>query len=924
MDNADWNKIKSLFHQALDLQPDERAAFFADHCNGDRDLHARVESLLKAHEDAGDFISAPALAEAGLISHATLGSALIGKRIGSYEIVRELGRGGMGAVYLAERADEEFRKQVALKIIKRGMDTESILRRFVMERQILANLEHENIARFLDGGTTEDGLSYFVMEYIDGEPITKYSDAHNLNTTERLELFQQVCVAVQHAHQNLIVHRDLKPSNILVTTARVPKLLDFGIAKILSADAAGDTEQTASALRLMTPEYASPEQLRGLPITTSTDVYSLGNVLYELLSGQRPFRFPNRSPEEIVRVVLTAEPSRPSDAVTNHVSPRGTDATRLNSPSMHQPPSAQVEKLRRRLLGDLDNIVLKALRKDRERRYASVQEFSQDIGRHLRGLPVSARPDAFSYRAGKFVKRHRTGVAIAVLILVTLLSATLVTSWQAYVARREHAKAELRSAEQRKLASSLINEVQASLKEVPNSLTAQRLLAQKSLEYLNNLAKDAGDDPQFLAELADAYRNLGYLQAWSLQDNPHALISFDRAIDLARRRLAIEPHGFAARRALADALGNRIESLNLMQRTEDSATTYAEKLSIEQELTAEAPQNPDRLMPAAETSQAYGEVLRSLARNDEANARFQAAIDLGARAVDLTKAQPNTPQQQVDLSLMEEKLASMYEQLHELPQAAQSYREANQTAAAVHAAHPEIVQALRNTTSSHWYLGMVLDRMNDHQGALENFRAALKTILDATAADPGVDPPHSGEMKYSVVVGRALCKLGQKEEGVRLLRHGIEMTFNLIASDQGNRQDTYYGTELLTWAVEGLAAGGLRDEAKNVSLKMIGWAEDIAQNSPEDGGPRVRLALLYEQLGDVYAGYDPEARKIGTADQARLHEAHDWYEKALGFLNEIGESFRVGEPFLQERRNAVQDKLSQCDAGETSQNRERL
>jgi len=420
VDNADWNKIKSLFHQALDLQPDERAAFFADHCNGDRDLRVRVESLLKAHEDAGDFISAPALAEAGLISHATLGSALIGKRIGSYEIVRELGRGGMGAVYLAERADEEFKKQVALKIIKRGMDTESILRRFVMERQILANLEHENIARFLDGGTTEDGLSYFVMEYIDGEPITKYSDAHNLNTTERLELFQQVCVAVQHAHQNLIVHRDLKPSNILVTTARVPKLLDFGIAKILSADAAGDTEQTASALRLMTPEYASPEQLRGLPITTATDVYSLGIVLYELLSGQRPFRFPNRSPEEIVRVVLTAEPSRPSDAVTNHVAPRGTDATGLNSPSMHQPLASQVEKLRRRLLGDLDNIVLKALRKDRERRCASVQEFSQDIGRHLRGLPVSARPDAFSYRAGKFVKRHRTGVAIAGLLLVTL------------------------------------------------------------------------------------------------------------------------------------------------------------------------------------------------------------------------------------------------------------------------------------------------------------------------------------------------------------------------------------------------------------------------------------------------------------------------------------------------------------------------
>jgi len=919
LDNADWNKTKTLFHQALDLQPDERAAFFADSCNGDQDLRARVESLLKAHEDAGDFISAPALAEAGLVSHASAG-ALIGKRIGSYEIVRELGRGGMGAVYLAERADEEFKKQVALKIIKRGMDTESILRRFMIERQILANLEHENIARFLDAGTTEDGLSYFVMEYIEGEPITKYSYAHNLNTTERLELFQRICAAVQHAHQNLIVHRDLKPSNILVTAAGVPKLLDFGIAKILSSDGVSDTtEQTASALRLMTPEYASPEQLRGLPITTSTDVYSLGIVLYELLSGHRPYRFPNRSPEEIVRVVLTAEPARPSDAVTNYEGPRVTDATETNSTPTQQSLSGNVEKIRRRLVGDLDNIVLKALRKDRERRYPSVQELSEDIRRHLRGLPVSARPDALGYRAGKFIHRHRTGVAIAALVLVTLLSATFVTSWQAYVARREHAKAQLRSAEQRKFASSLINEVQTSLKEVPHSLTAQRLLAQKSLEYLNNLAKDAGDDPQFLGELADAYRNLGYLQAWSLQDNPHALISFDRAIDLARRRLVIEPHGFAARRALGDALGNRIESLNLMQRAEDSAATYVEKLSIEQELMAEAPQNPERVMSAAETSQAYGEVLRSITRNDEANAKFQAAIDLGTRAVDLCKAQPNTPPQQVDLSLMEEKLASMYEQVHELPQAAQNYREANAVASAVHAAHPEIVQALRNTTSSHWYLGLVLDRMNDHQGALENYRASLKTILDATAADPGVDPPHSGEMKYSIVVGRALCKLGQKEEGLRLLRHGIDMVFNLIASDQGNRQDTYYGTEALTWAVEGLAAAGMRDEAKTVSLKMIGWAEELAQSAPEDGGPRLRLSLLYEQLGDVYGGYDPEARKMGTADHARLSEAHGWYEKAFASLNEIDDNFRVAKNLLQDRRNGLQEKLSQCGG----QNRER-
>src|SRR5262249_36181111 len=317
----------------------------------------------------------------------------------------------------------------------------------------------------------------------------------------------------------------------------------------------------------------------------------------------------------------------------------------------------------------------------------------------------------------------------------------------------------------------------------------------------------------------------------------------------------------------ADILGTRIEALNLMQRADDSAVTYVEKLNLEQQLMNDEPQSAAQIMAAAETSRAYGEVLRSIKRDDEAKANFQAAIDLGSRAVAMSRAQAATPQQLVDLSLMEEKLASMFEQLQELPEAAQSYRDAVTGASSGHAEHPEIVQALRNTTSSHWFLGLVLDRQGDHEGALENYRASLQTVRDATDANPSVDPPHSGEMKYSIVVGRALCKLGQKEEGVRLIRHGVDMTLALIASDQGNRQDTYYGSELLTWAVDGLAAAGLKDEAKRISLKMIGWAEEAAHNSPTDGGPRLRQAALYEQLGDAYSGYDEDKRKILAADR---------------------------------------------------------
>ncbi len=878
----------------------------------DQEILNQVNSLLKAHESAEDFISQPALVEAGLAFRDEdanfFDASFVGKRIANYDIIRELGRGGMGAVFLATRAD--FNRQVALKIIKRGMDTEAILQRFVFERQVLANLQHPNIAGFLDGGTTDDGLPFFVMEYVDGEPITKYSDVHELNITERLNLFQKACAAVRHAHQNLVVHRDLKPSNILVTRDGIPKLLDFGIAKLLTSDQVGDAERTETVLRLMTPEYASPEQIRGLPITTATDVYSLGVVLYELLSGHRPFRFSSRAPDEVARVVLTTDPLPPSEAITHQIA--SIDPTVTNSAAINTDKTFAFRNAKE-LRGDLDNIVLKALRKERDRRYASVLELSEDIRRHLAGLPVTARRDTFAYRAGKFIQRHRAGVTMASLLIVILFTATAVTSWQAYVARREHAKAELRMAEERKLVGSLINEVQKSLKDVPFSLTAQRLLAQKSLDYLNNLAKDAGDKPDYLGELAEAYKNLGYLQAWTLQDRPNALISYEKGIELCRNRVAIQRNNTNAQRALADMLGAKIESLRLMQRGEDAAETFAEALNIQQQLLDQTPQDASEMMTVAETSEAYGEVLKSIERADEAKGKFQTAIELGSRAVNLAKAEANTPQQQVDLSLMQEKLGSMFEDVGDLKQAEQIYREAVATATSVHQEHPEIAQGLRNTTSSHWYLGMLLDREGDHQGALENYRASLKASLDARASDASVDPVRAGEMKYSVVVGRALCKLGQAAEGVPLIRHGIEMALAGIESDKGNRQSTYYGSELLSWAVEGLAAAGQRDEAKNISLKMIDWAEETSANAPTDGGPRLHLAILYERLGDVYAGYDAATKKMGAGDHAGLIEARAWYEKSLDCSRDIDQNYTLSKTILQPYLTSAQQKITQCD-----------
>jgi serine/threonine-protein kinase len=433
MDSAYWERVQALFGAALDRPKDDRAAFLDAACPDDDALRRDVLSLLEADATAHSFLDGVAL-DAVNLSDAF---ALDGQQIGPYRIIREIGQGGMGAVYLAERADGQFEQQVALKLIKRGMDSELILRRFEHERQILARLQHPNIARLLGGGLTEDGRPYFAMEYVDGAPIDTYCDARQLSIDERLGLFTTVCKAVLYAHAKLVVHRDLKPENILVTQdeAGQPqvKLLDFGIAKLLEDPSEG---LTRTGMAVMTPAYASPEQVRGEVVSTSTDIYSLGVVLYELLTGVRPYDVASQS-SDAAQAIATVEPVRPSTVVK-----MATATDRRVS----QARGTQPGRLRRRLTGDLDVICLKALRKEPERRYGSVEAFADDLQRHRDGLPVLARSDAVSYRLRKFVLRHRTGVSIAaaaVLVVMTLVGYyTARLAQERDLAQREAAKAQ--------------------------------------------------------------------------------------------------------------------------------------------------------------------------------------------------------------------------------------------------------------------------------------------------------------------------------------------------------------------------------------------------------------------------------------------------------------------------------------------------
>ncbi len=429
-----WKRVESVLDAALELDPALRPDYLMTSCQGDLELRAEVERLLHSCARAEGLLAGAAPAAFGALLQSPGDEAIPEGRIGPYRVLGVAGRGGMGVVYLAERADDQYRKRVALKLLRRGLDDPHLVRRFLEERQILAALDHPHIARLLDGGVTSDGLPWFALEYVEGEPIDRSCDRRRLPVEQRLRLFLAVCDAVQYAHRNLVVHRDLKPSNILVTPVGKVKLLDFGVAKLLAGGEAPDTTLTRAGWRAMTPEYASPEQVRGEPVTVASDVYSLGVVLYQLLAGQRPYRLRNRVPNEIERVVLEEQPGPPSAAAARGdaeaAGARGTTSDRL----------------RRRLAGDLDLIVLQALRKEPERRYPTVDRLASDLRRHLQGLPVSAAPDRWHYRARKFARRHLVGVSAAIGFVLLLAGFAALTGLQSARTARERDRAERVSA----------------------------------------------------------------------------------------------------------------------------------------------------------------------------------------------------------------------------------------------------------------------------------------------------------------------------------------------------------------------------------------------------------------------------------------------------------------------------------------------
>ena len=806
-----WQQLEDLFHAMIELPPERRAAALAAACGGDAELRAEVERLLHADGQASAFVGDAA---AG-IQHIASTVLPESGHIGPYRIVRELGRGGMGTVFLGERDDAQFTMRTAIKLIKRGMDSDAVLERFRHERQILAGLEHPNIARLLDGGTSSEGLPYFVMEYVDGLPVDDYCRTHRLSIDERLDVFLQICAAVTYAHQHLVVHRDIKPSNILVTSDRVPKLLDFGIARLVEAADDAPAVVTAFAAQAMTPQYASPEQLRGERATTVSDVYALGVLLFELLAGERPYDVTGKTTGEVREIVANTEAAKPSVVAAR----RGDRAAA-------------------RLRGDLDAITLTAMRRDPAERYGSVALLSEDVRRHMTARPVIARGDSFTYRATRFVRRRKLGVAAGAAILLSLVGGVIATSWQARVARAERARAERRFADVRRLSTSFLFDFHDAIATLPGSTPARLLVVSKALEYLDSLASEAGDDRELQKELAAAYDRVGDVQgnpgAANLGDIDGAIKSYRKA-EAIRRTLAVgAPDSLPARLDMATST-MRIGYADFARgAVKDAVVRFQEALAIREEAYKAGVPSPSVARAAlAETTARLCTTLIPIGDLPGAIANCKRNLSL---AEELLKEKPDDRPILVMHAVNATGLGNALRLNRQPDDAAATLEEAIRRHEALLTKNPLDAEVRRRLAVSHAYLANVyIDRKQPAQASEELGRAI--TELGALAKADPANARIRTELSYMLnqrvrilVATRRTAEARQDaQQALALLRAGTEQP------GAGGEAFNEYAWALVSTEVEDIRNPALALQYANraieragspnpVYLHTLGWA----------------------------------------------------------------------------------------------------
>ena len=787
MDADTWALAKAIYFELADLPPEQRSSQLASRCGDDEALRSQVCALLDHAEVPEHFLEESAIPEI-LEAARAMGSAIeesldmpVGSRVGPYEIQSLVGSGGMGSVYKASRADGQFEHHVAIKIVRKGLDTAEVVDRFRRERQLLAGLTHANIARLLDGGVTDDGRPYIVMEHVEGVPIDEYCEQHSVPIEARLRLFCSVCGAVHFAHQNLVVHRDLKPGNILVDAGGTPKLLDFGIASVLRPDGNDRPEVTIAERRYLTPGFASPEQVLGETVSTASDVYSLGVVLYHVLTGASPYHFQSHTDEEVRRLVCEASPPSPTEIARQTRSPDGGARS----------------DLARRLRGDLDNIVLMAMRKEPQRRYASVEQFAADIERHLAGHPVIARPDTFGYRTGKFLKRNALPVSAAAAVFVAVVAGSVGIAWQAQIANAQKDQALLAKAQAERTKEFIQSVLQSAnaFSGPGHDVTVREILDDAAERARTELA----DQP---AVLADALGTIG--SAFT------SLGEFERAEALLHE-------------ALEHARVLPPESANLVTRLADLGMLHYTMLKLDEaealtrEALALAREQGGVSTNVAVSLNNLGAILRAQDRLDEAEVCLREALDIRIRLLgpeDLEVAQTLN------------NLASLENSRRDLPAAAELLQRSLDIRRRVLGdEHPLIAQSMSN-------LAIVYHRSGDYERAAPLYVKAIE-LQRRTLGD---DHPDLASVLFAY--GMLHRATGDNPAAEPLLREvadiqrgfmdatdtrliGTQLELALCLRDQGQYENAIAGARTL---LDGLVAG---DASPRAIAKAAGVLADV-------------------------------------------------------------------------------------------------
>jgi non-specific serine/threonine protein kinase/serine/threonine-protein kinase len=794
----DAEKVAFLFAIASELPSADVPAFLARECHGQPELLARLKTLLGSQsraEEAG-FLHQSAVHE--VARQTALEKPRVsrtGESFGRYRILRLLGEGGMGEVYLAE--DTELNRKVALKLIKSSLGTNGLLDSFGREGRILAHLNHENIARLHDAGNSAAGVPFLVMEYVDGKPITEYCDRTGRSVSQRLELFRVICSAVQYAHQNVVVHRDLKPGNILVTAEGHVKLLDFGIAKLLDSSATADA--TGTLFSALTPEYASPEQIKGEVTTTAADVYSLGVVLYELVTGSRLYTLKRRTTPEVLRAVCEQEARLPSGVIGEQ------DADRPESTTRVAEIEGGAEKLRRRLRGDLDQIILKALRKEPEARYATAEAFSADIGRHLEGLPVMARRRTFLYSAAKFGRRHRATIIAAALVLLTLLGGIVATAWQARIAIQQRMAAQKRFEDVRKLAHTVLFDYHDAIAALPGSTPVRQRLVTDALTYLNGMSNDAGGDVDLQLEIAAAYLRVGDVQGRpytpNLGQTEPALASYRKALAILQGIVYRNPGNDPARRQMANAY-EAIGGVEWREhRFAEAVSNQRLALGLREKLSALHPSDAGIRRELASSHLSLGDALQATCSTARSVPEcLRQALEVQRRGLDilldLSRENPGDLQLRRDIANMYVRIGfrlrdialTSYDRTT-LPQALASQQKAMQIRREIAAADPANSRDRRNVADQHMLLADAQAAVGDLAASIAGYRKSMAMFEVLSAADP-LNAEARRDLGFSQMkLAEALAHTGDTAGALRSYHAALQSVTKLLAEDPASAED---------------------------------------------------------------------------------------------------------------------------------------